>query len=933
MSEKKISNPTYKNGVKTLTETQIKNGLPGYDLLKKKIEIIRENAASTENLSYDGLFENLKYDNIFSILGGRGAGKTSILFTLYHYLKSDDSQKNRINILMPLIMPELIDNSDNFIGWILAAVEKNLDVLETELKKCGYSDDNSRYSKMCEEYKFFERCIFNDRNKLRKTFEDLKKAYYSKIYNSRRGEWDYSSDLELVSNINSKGFELVQKFTRYWDKLVEVYKKFNEHKGLKNEEPLIFFMIDDADLKPQIINELVFGLPKFFSHPNVVVIISASHKILNFTVKNFMYEQITKREFDLTALMNIEYQYNYKKYLEDDDSLDDSKIIKFHDLRYGREYDKIKNLTDEILRKLFPVCNRFYLKKYERYEEKCSLKFEVGNNQTVDISNQFAKKLREFKENILKCHKDGICEDTDIDQLKSKKETLSAKEKNFTLLKKSEPDEMNSSFYLSFLGKYPRDIVSGYYAFSDMLDELDTILTNFYKNNSSYHIGDSIDESFISEIYDACMSFINSIITSNRYLKPFCRKSADLIFKRKLHWQLFVNYAMVLDVLRDPKYLDENKTHPDTFAEMICLLNFVEQLIVLVFPNRMASHGYVEFCQVLKECDIEIIKPSDNLDSMFRQYSRFQSLNILMNFDKTRFEHQEIFLDTVNKLKLLGDNNDFQDELENREWYELLYEVMFYRFSNKLRIRQHRKELFIINGLDFVNHEYTNLHSYYYDCLYRWFVEDNPAITPMVSDTCDKEISKMNTLLLSLDEELDRLYLRFRYEKDPVSHEILLEELAKELENNYASYNLRREFNKFVQIFSKGYMGLSRSYLNQSIKRIESIIYRNDDINVYAGSVHWLRRLESCINDSFIAPIEDEHLKKCRKLCDDIKNISSKYIQAITAKYFYDSEQESHLDGVKEMRERYFQLLEKDHIRQFINNLREREWQKCFEEE
>ena len=599
------------------------------------------------------------------------------------------------------------------------------------------------------------------------------------------------------------------------------------------------------------------------------------------------------------------------------------------------------------MRKLFPVCNRFYLKKYVRYEEKCALKFEVGKENTVDISKQFASKLREFKNSILKRHRDGIRRPIDSGKLT---DTLNAKAKNFSLLKRSEPDkgddkpyyltayerdseEMHSPFYLSFLGKYPRDIVSGYYAFSDMLDELDTILAIFYKNNSSYQIGDSIDESFISEIYDTCMSFINSIITSNRQLNPFCRKSANLIFKRKLHWQLFVNYAMVLDVLRDPKYLGENKANPDNFVEMLCLLNFVEQLIVLVFPNRMTSHGYVEFCQVLKECGIKIVKPSDDLDSMFRQYSRFQSLNILANFDKNRFEHQEIFLDTINELELLGDSNDFPDELENREWYELLYEVMFYRFSNKLLIRQHKRKLFIIGERGLVNPEYNQIYGFYYNRLKLWFKGNYHAITNMDAGVIDNVITKMNNLLLTLNEELDHLYLEFRYEEDPLSHETLLEELAKELENNYASFNLRMEFNEFLQNFSKSFLSLKRSYLIQTLKRIENMIYRDDETNVYVGSVHWFRRLVNHINDSFVAPIEDDQLLICRKLCMEIKKLSSKYIHAITARYFYDLEQESHLKGVEEMRKRYSKLLEKYHIKQFFENLCEREWQECFEED
>lgn len=243
-------NPTYKNGIKTLTETQLKNGLPNYDLLKNKLQIIREHAGQMpDGVVIDGSYENLKYDNIISILGGRGAGKTSILLTIYHELEKDT---DNINILMPLIMPELIDNSDSFIGWILSAVEKNLQDIEKKIKECGYRSDQSYYAQMCDKYHFFDRCVFNNNNDLRKTFEELKKSYYARIYNARRGEWDLSSDMALVSSINDKGFSLIEQFTKYWNKLVDTYRGYYKKKYDIIKTPLIFFMIDDADLKPQI---------------------------------------------------------------------------------------------------------------------------------------------------------------------------------------------------------------------------------------------------------------------------------------------------------------------------------------------------------------------------------------------------------------------------------------------------------------------------------------------------------------------------------------------------------------------------------------------------------------------------------------------------------------------------------------------------------
>lgn len=262
-------NPTYKTGIKTLTDIQLRNGLPSYDILMDKIRVVRENARKISGLPLDGSFENLKYDNFFSILGGRGAGKTSILLTIHNKLRDD---ANNINVIMPLIMPELIDNGDSFIGWILSAVENELQNIENKIRERGYRKDSGSYAQMCDKYHFFERCTFNNNNTLRNTFSELKKSYYAKVYNSRRGEWDINSDMALVSSINDREFSLVEQFTKFWNQLVSTYQEFYRTSGEDKRVPLIFFMIDDADLKPQIINELIFSLPKYFSHPNVVVL-------------------------------------------------------------------------------------------------------------------------------------------------------------------------------------------------------------------------------------------------------------------------------------------------------------------------------------------------------------------------------------------------------------------------------------------------------------------------------------------------------------------------------------------------------------------------------------------------------------------------------------------------------------------------------------
>ena len=126
MRKQEIKNANYKTGVKILTEEQMQAGLPTYDLLLSKIEKIRSESLLVDRTSLTSqTFENLKYDNIFSILGGRGAGKTSVLMTLHHEL-----QKNECNVILPLVMPELLDEDESIVGWLLSAMESNLKEIE-----------------------------------------------------------------------------------------------------------------------------------------------------------------------------------------------------------------------------------------------------------------------------------------------------------------------------------------------------------------------------------------------------------------------------------------------------------------------------------------------------------------------------------------------------------------------------------------------------------------------------------------------------------------------------------------------------------------------------------------------------------------------------------------------------------------------------------
>lgn len=73
--------PYHKMGFKLLSDVQLENLFPNYNQLFKKISVHRDELAKMRvwDIPKDSQY-NLMYDNVFSIMGKRGSGKTSVLF-------------------------------------------------------------------------------------------------------------------------------------------------------------------------------------------------------------------------------------------------------------------------------------------------------------------------------------------------------------------------------------------------------------------------------------------------------------------------------------------------------------------------------------------------------------------------------------------------------------------------------------------------------------------------------------------------------------------------------------------------------------------------------------------------------------------------------------------------------------------------------------
>ena len=81
-------------GARILHENEIKLSLPTYQKLKEQIEEVRKNAQRyVNNHNEKDEFTYPQVINNFAILGSRGTGKSSILKTLYEYLKKENGSE------------------------------------------------------------------------------------------------------------------------------------------------------------------------------------------------------------------------------------------------------------------------------------------------------------------------------------------------------------------------------------------------------------------------------------------------------------------------------------------------------------------------------------------------------------------------------------------------------------------------------------------------------------------------------------------------------------------------------------------------------------------------------------------------------------------------------------------------------------------------
>ncbi len=172
MSEVKI-------GARTLDKEELKILLPNNEELDEQIVNIRKVAKAVreqrrtnkkgkyeENFSFSEFDKD--YNNVFSILGGRGSGKTSVLLTLK---KRYTPEKTHDDIMLPLIVPEEMSEGSNMLGWMISLFEEEVQKIEKEMSYIERERNET-------ENNYYKNGSIIKNNPLRKKYNELKRNFF-----------------------------------------------------------------------------------------------------------------------------------------------------------------------------------------------------------------------------------------------------------------------------------------------------------------------------------------------------------------------------------------------------------------------------------------------------------------------------------------------------------------------------------------------------------------------------------------------------------------------------------------------------------------------------------------------------------------------------------------------------------------------------------
>ncbi len=533
----------HKVGIRILSDPQLENVLPTFSNLLDKVKVCRE-AAKKDRKGIKGHYQyNFMYDNVFSVLGQRGTGKTSVAFTLKEKISRDYIG----DVVLPLIIPEVIPENCTVLGWLLAIVSEEIEKLERKIQEEEKKQGRSACWNGCT-----SRNCTNDGISLTERLERMNQLFYAGSYNPGNEQSYYKAVGNSVRQA-ADYYLFAKEIACLWDEWVERIRYYEELiNEYKNEEicPMIYFIFDDVDLAPEKIEEILSVIIKYLSHPNIIVITTADDELFLEVIENKLDKNIGRLPSEWREYLNRNSQDYFLNM--------DSKLTE----KIRAQELAIKQTARKYLGKVLPASTRYYLKMFNNAKDKEFFCVEEYGR----LGNGVAAQIQEL-----------------IDSIKD----VENRPQNFM-----EREGEIICFYLKFMGKTSRQITNVYIA----LKELVRVLKDIGNNK----------EDPVMEVYNSISFFLRTAINANHDLAQKIEqvdRFVDEAFPVKYNqWKLYINYAYLNEFLS--KELDGKNRKERIFIglSLYSLFSFVENILLImesVLPGGITKRRKVHAVRFL----------------------------------------------------------------------------------------------------------------------------------------------------------------------------------------------------------------------------------------------------------------------------------------------------------------------------------------------
>ncbi|GFI66125.1 hypothetical protein IMSAG185_01740 [Lachnospiraceae bacterium] len=645
--ERKIS---HKVGVKLFSEAQLENVLPTYRNLFHKIETCRSVAQeelrqeNKRNYQY-----NFMYDNVFSIMGKRGTGKTSVVFTLQNMILEKYGRCYN-DVVLPLIIPEAIPDNCTVLGWILAIVKEEVKKLENRVKKQ-------------EVYRESGQCRYLDRNRseegLSARLEALSQLFYAGSYNPSNEVSYYraagNSALQTVDY-----YRFAHEIAGFWDAWVQEICYLRKLEGGEPEGcPLIYFIFDDVDLAPEKIDEILSVIIKYLSHPNLIVVTTADEELFLEVIEKRLDRNIGRIPGEWRS-----YLLNVKE----------TKYIAWNS-REEEEQKKAEDIVSRTTRmylgKVLPSSTRYYLRLFHTAKQKQVFCLE----EQKDLGNGMAEQVDQLLEGI---RKSAACSKTD----------RAPQSKNFM-----RPDVGVVNFYLKFMGDTSRQIGNVYIALKELIKNIIDVINEGDKRKDER-------QKTLSSVYQDSRYFLCVSIRANHELTEiieYVDDFVDEVFLQEYNqWKMYINYAFLNEFLRKSLSGENKQRRVEIGLALYSLVAFLENLLLIMengiaggITGRKKIHTVQYLTEYIERVAFEerhVFRDDMAPEQFFMHYSNLlDRLAVIVTDEMSdmKFNMEYFYEFTTYKYRKLSDSEELLNMgLNNRKWFGELTGMLFMVYGN-----------------------------------------------------------------------------------------------------------------------------------------------------------------------------------------------------------------------------------------------------------